>query len=286
MKRNAFRIAPKQAAAALLARRELILRTAGMLTLTGFAGGRPQRALAQSSSTAIATPQQTEGPYWVDERLNRQDLLVDPTDNTVQSGLPLVLIVTVSQRANGAVAPLSGAYVDIWHCNAQGVYSDEQVQGSLGKKFLRGYQATDDNGAVRFLTIYPGWYSGRAVHIHSRVRLFSGDQTTTNFTTQFFFDDAITDQVFQEAAYNQRRSRDTLNTSDSIYNTADCVTGSPNGAETMLQLSADSAHAVGRFDIVLDLTSSSGCAVGNPGPAGTGAPPGGSPPPGGGPGGR
>ena len=251
-----------------------------MFTLTGLAGGPFSRALAQTASTVVATPQQTEGPYWVDERLNRQDLLVDPTDNSVQQGLPLVLIVTVSQLVNGVSTPVSGGFVDIWHCNAQGVYSDEQVQGSQGRKFLRGYQATDDAGAVRFLTIYPGWYSGRTVHIHSRVRIFSGDQTTTNFTTQFFFDDAITDQVYQLGPYAQRPSRDTLNVADSIYNTADCVTSKSNGSETMLQLSADSTHAVGRFDIILDLSSSSGCAVDNPGSGGPGGGPGGPPRPG------
>lgn len=99
---------------------------------------------------------------------------------------------------------MTGAYVDVWHCNALGVYSDVQAQGTVGKKFLRGYQVTNRHGEVRFRTIYPGWYSGRTVHIHVKVRLFVGSQETYEFTTQFFFNDAITDEVFELAPYNQR----------------------------------------------------------------------------------
>lgn len=283
----------------LLGRRELILRTAGVLTFAGIGGGVVTKALAQTSTSIVLTPEETEGPYWVDEQLNHSDLATDPTDNSVQVGLPLVLAVTVSQYANGSIAPLSGAYVDLWHCNAYGVYSDESAYNpgggtgtvvTTGKKFLRGYQVTDAHGNVRFTSIYPGWYASRTPHIHARVRLYSGSSTTTNFTTQFFFDDSITDTVYQMVPYNTRSNRDTLNSADSVYNGTDCNTSKAVGSETSLRLAADSSHAVASYNIVLDLSSPYSCgAAGNPPGGGTlpgnGTPPGGSPPPGGRPGG-
>src|SRR5215471_15665335 len=135
-----------------LGRREMLLRAAALLAL--------KPAFAQNATTLIATPSQTEGPYWVDEQLNRADLALDPSDNSVQLGFPLVLNVTVSQIVDGAAVPIPGAIVDIWHCNAVGVYSDTAAQQTTGRKFLRGYQASDAKGFVQYLTVYPGWYSG------------------------------------------------------------------------------------------------------------------------------
>jgi protocatechuate 3,4-dioxygenase beta subunit len=261
-----------------LGRREVILKTAGVLSLVGLGSVFKSSALAQSTSTIMATPEETEGPYWVDEKLNRSDILTDPSDNTIQQGFPLMLGVTVSQLTNGKATPLSGAYVDIWHCNASGIYSDMAVEGTSGKKFLRGYQVTDAHGSVRFLTIYPGWYAGRTVHIHARVRLYSGSQTNYDFTTQFFFDDGITDVVYQRAPYSQRPGRDTINTVDSIYNTTDCLNGKVSGSELLLRLSEDSSHAVASFNIVIDPSTAPDTSCnGNTG----GAPPGGNPPAGG-----
>ena len=85
--------------------------------------------------------------------------------------MPLTLTVALSQvAASGACTPLANALVDMWHCDALGVYSDVSSQNTLGQRFLRGYQVSDANGQVQFLTIYPGWYAGRAVHIHFKVR--------------------------------------------------------------------------------------------------------------------
>jgi protocatechuate 3,4-dioxygenase beta subunit len=70
---------------------------------------------------------------------------------------------------------------------------------------------------VTFSTIYPGWYQGRAVHIHFKVRTFSGAQKTFEFTSQIFFDDAISDEVFKQAPYSSRGARDTRNAVDMVY---------------------------------------------------------------------
>jgi len=167
------------------------------------------------SATCVLTAALTEGPYFVDELLNRSDIRTDPVTGAVSTGIPLALTFNVSRVANSACTPLTGAYLDVWHCDATGTYSD--VSGS-SRKFLRGYQITDANGVAAFTTIYPGWYSGRAVHIHFKLRLFAGSTKTYEFTSQFFFDDSLTDSVYTQSLYSSRGSRDLRNTSDGIYN--------------------------------------------------------------------
>src|ERR687890_2512245 len=122
------------------------------------------------------TPQQIEGPYFVDDMPNRSDIRSDTSSGSAQEGIPLRLVLHVYDVDTGSCIPLSGAQVDIWHANSQGVYSGVQDAGTTGKKFLRGYQLTDDNGTVQFTTIYPGWYQGRAIHIHAKVRTFEGSE--------------------------------------------------------------------------------------------------------------
>ena len=190
-----------------------ILGGAGYATLIGPA---PQfNAQAASSCIAVAE-QQTEGPYWVDEKLNRSDIRQDPGTGAIPAGLPLSLSINVHE-INGAVCgPLPGAQVDVWHCDAAGLYSDVSANSTVGRKFLRGYQTTDDNGNVQFTTIYPGWYSGRTIHIHVRIRTFNGAQQLDQFTAQIFFDDNVTDQVFTQSPYKARRTRDTRNSNDMV----------------------------------------------------------------------
>jgi protocatechuate 3,4-dioxygenase beta subunit len=186
-----------------------------------------------TSADCVLDPTTTKGPYWVDERLNRSDIRSDT--NGVASpnprpGLPLTLEFALSAYASGVCTPLQGAQVDIWHCDASGIYSD--VQGSTaGQNFLRGYQVTDASGVARFTTIYPGWYSGRAVHIHVKVRLFdASNNTTTEATTQVFFEDTITDAVYKNvSAYSARSARDTRNASDNIYGNQTVLLLSLNG---------------------------------------------------------
>jgi protocatechuate 3,4-dioxygenase beta subunit len=109
-----------------------------------------------SSSTKLkGTPQQTEGPYFVDGMPNRSDIRSEPSDGSVQQGIPLTLLFYVYNMDNGSCIPIKGARVDIWHASSQGVYSAVSDQGTTGKKFLRRYQVTDNNGTVRFTTIYP-----------------------------------------------------------------------------------------------------------------------------------
>jgi protocatechuate 3,4-dioxygenase beta subunit len=173
-------------------------------------GGATAPSEADAAATCVLAPEVTEGPYWVDVREKRSDVTAG------QAGVPLTLDLYV-YRSDDSCEPEPGAVVDIWHCNASGLYSDEAANGTSGETWLRGLQETDSSGHVRFTTIYPGWYSGRTVHIHIRVRTFSGTTTTYNFTTQIFFAEADSAAVFATSPYSTRSGRDTTNEEDMIY---------------------------------------------------------------------
>ncbi len=223
----------------ILTRREVLalLGTAGAALLAGGAAGRLGIARAQTvlapqsylpvilggagtaAPSCVVRPEVTEGPYFVDEGLNRSDIRSDPATGVVRQGAPLALTFNVAQISEGGCAALPGAMVDIWHCDAAGLYSDVSDAGfnTVGQKFLRGYQLTDSDGRASFTTIYPGWYSGRAVHIHFKIRTAGASGPSYEFTSQLFFDDALSDQVFAQAPYASKGRRNTLNSNDSIY---------------------------------------------------------------------
>jgi protocatechuate 3,4-dioxygenase beta subunit len=125
----------------------------------------------------------------------------------VKAGVPLQITFNVSQLAGNSCGSLAGAMIDVWHCDALGVYSDasDPSFNTKGKKFLRGYQLTDGDGKATFTTIFPGWYQGRAVHIHFKIR--SG---RTEFTSQFFFDESLNDVILAQAPYSQRPAANRL----------------------------------------------------------------------------
>jgi len=176
-------------------------------------------AAATSSAAATTTlpscivrPALTEGPYFIDEKLDRSDIRSDPATGVVRPGALLTLTFLVSRVSGSACTALSGAMVDVWHCDALGVYSD--VGSASGQKFLRGFQTTDASGTAKFTTVYPGWYQGRAVHIHFKIRPTSSSE----FTSQFFFDDALSTQVYAQAPYSQKGTQGiTRNATDGIY---------------------------------------------------------------------
>jgi protocatechuate 3,4-dioxygenase beta subunit len=186
------------------------------------------------SSSCVVTAALTEGPYFVDEKLNRSDIRSDPTTGAVSAGVPLELTFNVSRFASNACTPLTGAYLDVWHCDSAGTSSDVSGSGS-SRKFLRGYQITDANGVARFVTVYPGWYQGRAVHVHFKLRLFAGTAKTYEFTSQFFFDEALTSQVHAQSPYNSKGTRNVVNGRDGIYNSLSAA----ERATLTLQATAD-----------------------------------------------
>ncbi len=211
---------------------------AALLTLSPVGRG-------QGEGACIARPALTEGPYFVEAKLNRSDIRSDPSDGSVKPGAPLRLALRVSRLVAGACAPLPGATVDVWQCDALGAYSDVSDPGgsTVGKKFLRGYQVTDADGLARFTTIYPGAYPGRAVHIHFKIRSAAGGGRMHEFTSQLFFDDGLTDQVHAQPPYATRGQSRLRNARDGIYRSA--------GAQLTLVVAPAAPGYTASFDLAL-----------------------------------
>ena len=125
----------------------LTARSAATLVVSqSIIGCAPNDAAAPDTAgtgntSCVLTAALTEGPFFVDERLNRSDIRADPATGAASAGVPLSLSFRVSRSSAGACTPLTGAFLDVWHCDAAGAYSD--VGGTLGRRFLRGYQVTD-----------------------------------------------------------------------------------------------------------------------------------------------
>ena len=212
-------------------RRDLLRGGMAALALGALQLRLPAPAGAQDTASPTAdlclmTPELTEGPYYLDTDLLREDV----TEGT--PGLPLRLQVLVADSQ--ACTPLTNAAVDIWHCDAQGFYSGVAARpgGGAGDSpavdsgtFLRGIQLTGDDGVAEFTTIYPGWYTGRTVHIHMKVHIDGNVEDADTYdgghvshTGQLFFDDAVSDEVYgtAEAYAGREDSQRTRNDQDNI----------------------------------------------------------------------
>ena len=237
-------------------------------TLTSTAASPTQSPSAmQAALSCVVRPELTIGPYFVDEQLNRSDIRSEPSDNSVREGVPLTLAIGVFDVSQNSCDPIEGAQVDIWHCDAAGVYSgvSDRSFSTVGQKFLRGYQLTDATGRAQFLTIYPGWYSGRTVHIHFMIRTVGADGQAYEFVSQFFFDELLTDQVYSLQPYAATGQRNTLNASDNIYNNG--------GDQLLLDITGDNTNGyTALINIGLDLTDTEVCAPSSFGGPGGGPP--------------
>lgn len=197
----------------------------------------------------ILTPKQTEGPFFVDERLERSDIRVDPSDGSVKSGVPLRLTFHVSAIRGAGCNPLSGAIVDVWQCDAIGAYSAVNEPGSqsaAAKNFLRGYQVTEADGSTQFTTIYPGWYPGRTVHIHFKVRVSGNSRRGQELTSQLYFDDALTDRVHAQSPYAGKGRRTVKNQRDGLFRNG--------GRQLMLSPVQSGDGYLAAFDIGLQMS--------------------------------
>jgi protocatechuate 3,4-dioxygenase beta subunit len=175
--------------------------------------------LFDESASCSVTPEETEGPYYFDVDSIRSDIRED------REGVLLRLAVRVRDAAS--CEPIENAVVDIWHCDALGIYSGFESASTGGggggpggasgptddETYLRGAQATNADGIVEFRTVYPGWYRGRTVHIHAKVHL---DKQTV-LTSQLFFDESVNEAVYKRAPYSQRTGRDTFNDNDNLF---------------------------------------------------------------------
>ncbi len=216
-------------------------------------------AVTASSSSACgsSTNAVTEGPYWVADSAsgyNRSIITSDIGGTNTQSGVPFTLVIYVYDRRNSCVA-MQNVQVDIWHCNAAGIYSGVKSSTNgrgtdyTSQSWLRGYQLTDSTGMVKFVTILPGWYTGRATHIHMRFRsTYDSSSTGSTDTAQLFFDQTFIDNLDTTVSpYSSEGKNSVTNAGDSIY--------VGEGGTTVLSLSGSaSAGYTAAFSLYLPLS--------------------------------
>ncbi len=220
-------------------RRILAMGIAGAGAL-GLGRGDAAAANKKHSAVLALTAPTTEGPYYFDAGLMRADI----TEGL--QGVPLEIRLSVIDQGG---APLKDARVDVWHCNAAGVYSGYAGQGDdhsvdmEGKTFLRGSQMTDAQGIAAFRSIYPGWYEGRTTHIH--LKLMNAGGSRTMLATQFFLPDALNEFLYTRLPDYQRSSvRETLNSNDGIALMA--------GSSVVGAVREDQGRYVATLSIVVD----------------------------------
>ena len=205
--------------------RASLLRSAGAAAaVLGFGrlGGRD--AFAGESVSCVLTPEQTEGPYYIAKEKLRRNI----TDG--RPGTPLTLRLAVVDAKT--CRPIKGAAVDIWHCDASGIYSGFGA-GRASRTFMRGIQRTNANGVATFKTVYPGWYQGRTVHIHVKVHV----RGNVVHTGQLYFPDRVTDAAYGKAPYTNRPNRDVRNVDDMVFRNG--------GKRSLLSLRRNAAGYVG-----------------------------------------
>jgi protocatechuate 3,4-dioxygenase beta subunit len=221
--------------------------SAGAVLLGGpkLLGSSFDEALAAGACTLTA--EQEVGPFYVALHRIRSNIVGD------RNGVPLILRITVIDSST--CRPLDGAAVDIWQADAVGHYSDESREGTSGQTWLRGVQLTDARGLAKFTTIYPGFYSGRAPHIHAKVHVggthtsakYSGGRVSHN--GQIFFPEALSTKVYRSSPYTQDANTRTYRKRDRIY------TGQ-HGASSVLKISGGSVSAGLRGAITLAVDTS------------------------------
>lgn len=215
-----------------------------VLTLLGGTAAAAVLPIAARAAAPVCVlaPQQSAGPYFLDVRLHRADIRSDSAGGAPRPGVPLALQLRVLDVDAGC-RPLSGATVELWHCDAAGRYSGvhDPHAGKVEGDFLRGHQVSDGEGFVRFYTIYPGWYPGRTVHLHLKV-LRAGRE----WTSQLYFDDRITDRAHRHPAYGGSAMVRTRNGQDGLFRRG--------GERLMLTLEQTGDGYAGRFDAGLGMT--------------------------------
>lgn len=190
----------------------------------------------EETGECSVSPTETKGPF----PIKTPSELVQANIVSDRSGVAMIVTLTVQEKNNDCL-PMHGVYVDIWHCDADGDYSEyggTQMQSTnyTDVHFLRGRQLTDSNGKVSFITIYPGWYQGRAPHIH--VEVLDASEGSL-LITQIAFPETVSSSVYTSSLYNG--VADTSNDTDNVFsdsldeNMADSVTGNVTDGYTLLK---------------------------------------------------
>ncbi len=178
--------------------------------------GSSDEAIAKAAKTCLKlTPEQEEGPFYVD--------LGKVRSNIVEGVEGVALTLRLRAINPTTCAPLKNAAIDIWQCDALGVYSDEAQEGTQGEGYLRGIQFTDSEGWAELQTVWPGHYAGRATHIHVKVHI-GGTRTKKSYsgghvahTGQMFLPEAMNDQVYETSPYSSSTTARVANTVDRVY---------------------------------------------------------------------
>ncbi|KAJ5110024.1 hypothetical protein N7532_002669 [Penicillium argentinense] len=205
-----------------------ILATSHASNLTGVDFNTDPSVLFSSEGTCILAPDVTQGPYYVTGELIRQNIAED------QGGVPLYMDIQLIDT--NTCDPLPEIYMDLWHCNATGVYSGIQASGNgdssdssnIDNTFLRGLQPSNEDGVVQFESIFPGHYTGRATHIHvlthpaNETTVLKNDTISGLYTSssshvgQLFFDQDLITKVEKTSPYSTNTQELTTNADDSI----------------------------------------------------------------------
>ena len=196
---------------------------AAALGLLGAAVGVLAGRTGSAASGCAATPEGEIGPFFAGEGttgFHRSAILTNIDGTSQQPGIKLALTVHVYDTRTNC-APMPGVQLDLWHCNAAGIYSDEASEGTASQTWLRGYQLTDSTGTAKFTTIFPGWYRGRATHIHLRARSkynAASSSSDGSNTTQLFFPQATIDAISATVApYSAKGANPTTNATDHVF---------------------------------------------------------------------
>jgi len=193
-----------------LTRRSSLTRLGAFVAAAAGGGAMLDRApsgnaaIESGAVQCVLTPELTEGPYYIAGEKLRRD---------IRDGHPGTVLTLRLRVVNASTcAPIKGAAVDIWHADAAGNYSGFGA-GASSRTFMRGIQKTDKNGLALFTTVYPGWYQGRAVHLHVKVHVGG----SVVHTGQVFFPDAVTAAAYKAQPYARRGGPDMPNAQDSIF---------------------------------------------------------------------
>ncbi|MEP7170537.1 MAG: T9SS type A sorting domain-containing protein [Bacteroidota bacterium] len=201
--------------------RKDFLKAAGALGIASIIPFKKAHALANkltkaASSTCVLIPQETAGPYPLNLSGNAAMFRQDITESF--PGIPMNLFLTVVDINNNC-NPVPNLRIDIWHCNKDGYYSGFVnpgylgTQNNVGQTFFRGIQITDLNGQVQFITIYPGWYTGRVTHIHLQVFLNS----VLAATSQMAFQDSLNTIINNTPLYAPHGQNSVVNATDGVF---------------------------------------------------------------------
>jgi protocatechuate 3,4-dioxygenase beta subunit len=203
---------------------DTVINTSHASNLTGITADTDPSVLFTGNNSCILTPEVTQGPYWVQGELIREDVTED------QEGVPLHLDIQVIDV--NTCEPVPSVYIELWHCNSTGVYSgvvasgngDSSDETNLDNTFLRGINQADESGVVQFNTLFPGHYTGRATHIHVMTHTLNATVNANNTLTgnsvshvgQMFFDQDLIELVDAVEPYASNTQQITENADDSI----------------------------------------------------------------------